>query len=139
MVGVARVSTLNAKRDARAAVHIGCHALRGLGLASPSELHTDRFDKVRALLKTVQGLTFADLSRADECCGFGGSFSVTEPDVSARMGRDRLRDYRHADADIVVSTDVSCLMHLGGLSVRDGQRLPMMHVAEVLAGSVPAA
>jgi L-lactate dehydrogenase complex protein LldE len=110
-----------------------------LGLASPSELHTDRFDKVRALLKTVQGLTFADLSRADECCGFGGSFSVTEPDVSARMGRDRLRDYRHADADIVVSTDVSCLMHLGGLSVRDGQRLPMMHVAEVLAGSVPAA
>jgi L-lactate dehydrogenase complex protein LldE len=139
VVGVKRVATLNAKRAARVAVHIGCHALRGLGLASPSELHVPHFDKVRSLLETVHELTFAELERRDECCGFGGSFSVTEPDVSARMGRDRLRDYRQSAADIVVSTDVSCLLHLGGLASRDGQGLPMLHVAEVLAGSVAVA
>lgn len=135
VVGLERVAALGAKRTANAAVHIGCHALRGLALASPTELRVPRFNKVRALLGTVQGMTFAELSRADECCGFGGSFSVTEPAVSVRMGRDRLRDFRGGDADIVVSTDVSCLMHLDGLARHDGVRLPMLHVAEVLAGS----
>lgn len=135
VIGVERVATLNAKRSARAAVHIGCHALRGLGLASSSELHVPRFDKVRALLETIHGLTFAELARPDECCGFGGSFSVTEPDVSARMGRDRLRDYQQSGVDMVVSTDVSCVMHLRGLASRDGQPLPMLHVAELLAGA----
>ena len=102
---------------------------------SPSELQIGRFDKVRALLGTVRGLTFATLARPDECCGFGGSFAVTEPAVSAKMGRDRLRDYDNGKADMVVSTDVSCLMHLEGLARRDGITLPMMHVAEVLAMS----
>lgn len=135
VVGLERVSALGAKHTGSAAVHIGCHALRGLGLASPTELRVPRFNKVRALLGTVQGLTFAELSRADECCGFGGSFSVAEPAVSARMGRDRLRDFQRGAADIVVSTDVSCLMHMDGLARHDGVRLPMLHVAEVLAGS----
>ncbi len=75
------------------------------------------------------------LTRAEECCGFGGSVSVTEPAVSARMGRDRLRDYDTSGAEAVVSTDVSCLLHMGGVASRVGQRLPMVHVAEVLAGS----
>jgi L-lactate dehydrogenase complex protein LldE len=52
------------------------------------------------------------------------------------MGRDRLRDYRRSGVDAVVSTDVSCLMHLGGLARRDGDALPMLHVAEVLASGV---
>jgi L-lactate dehydrogenase complex protein LldE len=84
-------------------------------------------------------MTFAEPSRRDECCGFGGSFSVTEPEVSARMGRDRLRDYRRSGADIIVSTDVSCVMHLRGLADRDGRPMPMLHVAEVLAGPVAVA
>ena len=135
VIGVERVATLGASSARRVAVHIGCHGLRGLGLASPSELKVDRFDKVRALLGTVTGLTFAPLSRPDECCGFGGSFAVGEPAVSVRMGRDRLRDYRAGQADAVVSTDVSCLMHLEGLARADGRAMPMMHVAEILAGS----
>ena len=133
VVGVDRVAALGAVFAQRVAVHIGCHALRGLGLASPSELQVERFDKVRALLATVRGLSFAELSRPDECCGFGGSFAVGEPAVSAKMGRDRLRDYAGGGADAVVSTDVSCLMHLQGLARRDGAALPMLHVAEVLA------
>ena len=135
VIGLERIAALSATYPRRVAVHIGCHGLRGLGLASPSELGIARFDKVRAVLGTVNGLTFAPLARPDECCGFGGSFAVGEPAVSARMGRDRLHDYNTGAADAVVSTDVSCLMHLDGLARRDGMSLPMVHVAEVLAGS----
>lgn len=135
VIGVEKVAELGATCSHRVAVHIGCHGLRGLGLASPSELQVGRYNKVRALLSTVRGLTFANLARPDECCGFGGSFAVGEPAVSAKMGRDRLRDYDGGNADMVVSTDVSCLMHLEGLARRDGIRLPMLHVAEVLAAS----
>jgi L-lactate dehydrogenase complex protein LldE len=133
VVGLERVASLGALRSGRAAVHIGCHALRTLGLAVSTELRVHPYDKVRALLGTVSGLELVDLERADECCGFGGSFAVTESVVSARIGRDRLADVQRAKADLLVSTDASCLLHLGGLARRDGQWLPMLHVAEVLA------
>ena len=132
-IGLDAVSALNASFARRVGLHIGCHALRGLGLARPTELHVPPFNKVRALLDTVRGVEVRDLARPDECCGFGGTFAVGEPDVSAKMGRDRLRDYRESGVDAIVSTDVSCLMHLGGLARRDGSSLPMLHVAEVLA------
>ena len=138
-VGVARIAELGATLEKRVAVHIGCHALRGMGLARPSELQIRPFDKVRALLGAVRRIEVVDLSRPDECCGFGGTFAVAEPDISAKMGRDRLRDYRGHDAQAVVSTDMSCLMHLGGLARRERLGLPMYHVAEVLAGTAGAA
>jgi L-lactate dehydrogenase complex protein LldE len=132
-VGLDAIEALGATFERRIALHIGCHALRGLGLARPSEIQAPVWNKVRALLETVRGLSFAEPSRADECCGFGGTFAVTEPEVSAKMGRDRLRDYATACAEAVVSTDMSCLMHLEGLARRDGATLPMLHVVEVLA------
>jgi L-lactate dehydrogenase complex protein LldE len=135
IVGLERVSALRAAHRARAAVHIGCHALRTLGLASPSELRVPPYDKVRALLGTITGLELVDLDRRDECCGFGGSYSVTESAVSARIGQDRLADIGRSGADLLVSTDVSCLMHLDGLARREGRRLPMRHVAELLDDS----
>ncbi len=135
VIGTERVSALGASYPGIVAVHIGCHGLRGLGLASPSELQTPRFDKVRALLSTAKGLTFAPLGRPDECCGFGGSFAVAEASVSTKMGRDRLRQFAEGGADVVVSTDMSCLMHLQGLARAGGNAIPMLHVAEVLAGS----
>jgi L-lactate dehydrogenase complex protein LldE len=135
VIGVERIATLGASFPRRVAVHTGCHGLRGLGLASPSELQVGRYDKVRALLGTVSGISFATLTRPDECCGFGGSFAVGEPAVSVKMGRDRLEDYESGSAEAVVSTDVSCLMHLQGLARRDGVALPMVHVAQVLAGT----
>jgi L-lactate dehydrogenase complex protein LldE len=137
-LGVGHVAGLGAVFEGRAAVHIGCHGLRGLGLAKPSELQERPFDKVRALLGTVRGLELADLSRPDECCGFGGTFSVGEPAVSVKMGRDRLRDYTSHGTQAVVSTDMSCLMHLDGLARRERVPLPMYHVAEVLAGTARA-
>jgi L-lactate dehydrogenase complex protein LldE len=133
-IGLDAVAALGASYPQRVGVHIGCHALRGLGVARPSEIRAAPFDKVRALLGTVRGLTIANLARADECCGFGGTFAVAEAAVSAKMGRDRLRDYERGGATAIVSTDMSCMMHLGGLARRAGATLPMLHVAEVLAG-----
>lgn len=138
-LGVEAVAALGAALPLRVGVHIGCHALRRLGLARPSELQRPAFDKVRALLATVRGLSFAEPERPDECCGFGGVFSVTESAVSAKMGRDRLRTYAAAGAQAIVSTDLSCMMHLDGLARREGVRVPMLHVAQVLAGDAVAA
>ena len=132
-VGLDAVATLGAAFPRRVGVHVGCHGLRALGLARPSEIRLPPFDKVRALLGTVHGLSFADLTRPDECCGFGGTFAVTEPGISAKMGRDRLRDYALGGAEAIVSTDMSCMMHLGGLAGRAGAALPTLHVAQVLA------
>jgi len=134
-LGVDWIAGLGATYSGRVAVHIGCHALRGLGLARPSELQIRPFDKVRALLGAVRGLEIAELARPDECCGFGGTFAVGEPVVSTKMGRDRLRDITTHGAQAVVSTDMSCLMHLDGLARREQMGLPMYHVAEVLAGT----
>ena len=137
-VGVDWIAGLGASYHGRVALHIGCHALRGFGLARPSELQTHPFDKVRALLGAVRGLEIAELTRPDECCGFGGSFAVGEPAISVKMGRDRLRDFTSHRAGAVVSTDMSCVMHLDGLARREGVGLPMFHVAEVLAQTAGA-
>src|SRR5690606_23805088 len=86
------------------------------------------------LLSSLAGLEFVTPERVDECCGFGGSFSVLEPDVSTRMGLDRLDDLERAGADVITSTDVSCLMHLDGLAKRRRSPLRALHVAQILAG-----
>ncbi|MCC6928224.1 MAG: (Fe-S)-binding protein [Gemmatimonadaceae bacterium] len=133
VIGLDRLRALAASDTRCVAVHIGCHALRGLQLATPSERMLPAMDKVRAVLGTVRGLSFAPLQRPDECCGFGGSFSVGEPAVSARMGRDRLDDIGASGADAVVSTDVSCMLHLSAIGRAAGRTLPMLHVAQLLA------
>jgi L-lactate dehydrogenase complex protein LldE len=121
----------------RVALHQSCHGLRELGLGVPSESLRPRKNKVDALLRTLAGIELVPLARADECCGFGGTFAVAEEAVSALMGKDRLRDHAAAGAEIVTGTDVSCLMHLEGLARRERQPLRFMHVAEVLAEALP--
>jgi L-lactate dehydrogenase complex protein LldE len=117
----------------RVGLHQSCHGLRGLGLGVPSELAlADRTGKVRRLLESLRGLELVTLSRSDECCGFGGTFSVFEPAVSSFMGLDRLADHERAGAEIIASYDVSCLMHLEGLIRRHRKPLRVMHLAEIL-------
>ena len=73
------------------------------------------------------------LQRPDECCGFGGAFSIDEEAISCRMGRDRIADHERAGAEIIAAGDMSCLMHLQGLLLRDHKPLRVMHLAELLA------
>jgi L-lactate dehydrogenase complex protein LldE len=118
----------------RVGVHVGCHALRGLRAARSSELGGRADGAMRALLERVKGIELVDLDRPDECCGFGGTFCVTEEAVSARMGQDRVRDHARHGAEVITSGDMSCLMHMDGIIRR--QRLPIRvrHVAEILNG-----
>ena len=144
-VGPDRLRALGARWDARVGVHVGCHALRGLGLATPTEAGptaagptgTLRDDAVRDLLGAVEGLDVVDLARPDECCGFGGTFAVAEPAVSVAMGQARLADHVGAGAQAVITTDLSCAMHLGALARRGGRALPFVHLAEALLRGVP--
>jgi L-lactate dehydrogenase complex protein LldE len=122
----------------RVGLHQGCHGLRELRLGGASERRDEPASKVCKLLASLEGIELVELMRPDECCGFGGTFAVTEEAVSCMMGRDRLHDHEQAGAEIVTSTDMSCLMHLDGLRRREGRDIRLMHVAEILAGREPS-
>ena len=119
----------------RVAYHNNCNALRGIRHARPSELNLPFFSKPLDLLRKVKGIEIVDLARPDECCGFGGTFSVFEPAVSAKMGYDKVADQSRAGADYVVSSDSSCLMHQKGCAERLGLPLKYIHIAQVLNGA----
>lgn len=132
------VDSFEAKFPFRVGLHQSCHGLRELRLGSCSEQMNERPDKVRSLLEKVGGLEIVDLGRADECCGFGGTFAVVERAVSVAMGQDRVKDHVTSGAEVMVASDMSCLMHLSGIISRQGDPLAVMHVAQVLMGRVPS-
>ncbi len=123
----------------RVGLHQSCHGLRHLRLAAGSERVVPPHDKVRTLLASLDGIELAELDRADECCGFGGLFAVTEEAVSVLMGLDRLADHEQAGTEVLTATDMSCLMHLDGLIRRHQKPIRVMHVAEVFAQAAAAA
>jgi L-lactate dehydrogenase complex protein LldE len=116
----------------RVGLHAGCHGVRGLRLSKASELHAEDFNKPRSLLQKVKDLHLVEHTRPDECCGFGGTFSVTEEAVSVRMGEDRIDDHVSHGAQVITGTDMSCLMHLEGIIRRRKLGIRVMHVAEIL-------
>ena len=139
LVDVASAPPPRGRLELRVGLHASCHALRGLRLGTPSETRAPPVrDPARALLEGLQGIELVRLERSDECCGFGGMFSVEEEVVSCRMGLDRLADHERAGAEVVTSTDVSCLLQLESLARRRGVALRALHVAELLAERQPA-
>ena len=116
----------------RVGLHNSCHGLRELRLAQDSERVGSDFNKTRQLLAGLDAITFSELSRPDECCGFGGTFAVSEEAVSVQMGLDRLEDHIQAGTEILTAGDMSCLMHLEGLIRRRKLNLRVMHFAEIL-------
>lgn len=134
LVDVLRIERLDVRFPHRVGLHQSCHGLRELRLGSASELMSRFPDKIRGLLEMVDGLKLVPLQRTDECCGFGGTFAVSEEAVSCMMGQDRIHDHEQAGAEIITAGDMSCLMHLDGLIRRQRKPLRVMHVAEILAG-----
>jgi L-lactate dehydrogenase complex protein LldE len=117
------------------ALHVSCSAIRGLYEQTMTERPNDPwFSKPRSLLEKVKGVRIVDFDRPDECCGFGGTFAVTEEAVSAAMGNDKLERIAATGARHVVSGDMSCLMHLQGCAHRNRDDLHFLHLAEVLNG-----
>ena len=116
-------------------LHNSCSAVRHLRETSNSEVAGTPFSKPRALLEGVKGIEFVTPARPDECCGFGGTFSVTEEAVSVRMGQDKVRDHVGAGAEYIVSGDMSCLMHQQGCAERMKADAKFIHIAQVLNGA----
>lgn len=118
----------------KVALHNSCNTLRELHIASMSELRQASFSKPRDLLQMIRGIEFVKLARPDECCGFGGTFSVFEEGVSAKMGHDKVRDQLQSGAEYVTSSDSSCLMHQQGCADRAGMPVKHIHIAKILNG-----
>lgn len=121
-----------ARFRSRVALHPSCHGLRELRLGPCSERPVARPDIVRDLLAQIAEVELVTPTRRDECCGFGGTFAVSEEAVSVRMGNDRIDDYAQAGAEVITAVDMSCLMHLEGLIRRRRLKIRTMHIAELL-------
>jgi len=132
LVDVAGVTKVDGDFPFKVGLHMSCHGLRELQLGRSSEKMVPAFNKVGQLLTQLKGIELVELSRPDECCGFGGTFAVNEEAVSCLMGRDRIADHLLGGAEVITGFDVSCLMHLEGIIRREKTPLRVMHVAEIL-------
>jgi L-lactate dehydrogenase complex protein LldE len=120
---VAQVTDVGARYEGAVTYHDSCHALRELKLKHAP----------RQLLAGVRGLELREMDVAEECCGFGGTFSVKFPEVSGGMARTKIDSILRTGAGAVVSIDSSCLMQIDGAMRRAGVPVKAMHLAEVLA------
>jgi L-lactate dehydrogenase complex protein LldE len=123
LADVLGVADVGAYFPHRVTYHPSCHSLRMLRVG----------DAPLRLLRAVRGLDLVDLPDAETCCGFGGTFSVKNPDVSAAMCADKVAAIRASGAEVVCAADNSCLMHIGGALSRQRTGVASMHLAEILA------
>ena len=134
LIDVMAVESWSSAFPHRVGLHRSCHGLRELRLDACTELACEQPSTVTRLLRMVPDVELVELTRTDECCGFGGTFAVAEEGVSLLMGADRIDDHRRAGAEVMTATDTSCLMHMEGIARRRGIQLPMMHISQILAG-----
>ncbi len=135
MTDILKVDDLNVSFPFRVGLHQSCHGQRGLKTSQMSELNAPPFSKVEQLLNQVKGLQLVTLDRKDECCGFGGTFCVSEEALSVRMGQDRVHDHVKNGTQVLTAGDMSCLMHMEGIIRREKLPIKVMHLAEILNGS----
>ncbi len=107
------------------AFHRACHG-RGIGLTNEAE----------NLIASIPGVELVPIRNAEQCCGFGGAFCVVEPHLSGEIGRAKVETLLENQPDEIVSGDMGCLMHLGGMLHKDGNKIPIRHYAEILAETI---
>lgn len=122
VVRVLGITDLDARLHASAVYHRSCHMTRLLGENETPML----------LLEKVDGLELKPLKNSDNCCGFGGTFSVKMPAISEQMVDEKCACILEAEADVLISADMGCLMNIGGRLSRGGHPVKIMHIAEVL-------
>ena len=120
----------------KVSLHNSCHGLRLLHLATPSELNMPYHNKLKDLLALVEGIEVVEPQRVDECCGFGGLFSIEEPVTSTCMGRDKVERHMATGAEYIVGADSSCLMHMEGYISRNRLPIKTKHIVEILAAGL---
>jgi L-lactate dehydrogenase complex protein LldE len=114
--------------DATIAFHRSCHT-RG----------TATGEAALKLLRSIAGVKVVEFGEAEQCCGFGGTFSVSFPNISTAMGALKLDHVRATQPDLMVSADMSCMMHLGGLAAKEGKPIETRHIAQVLRDALKGA
>jgi L-lactate dehydrogenase complex protein LldE len=122
LVDVLGIKDLGARLGIKVAYHPSCHLLRGLGVK----------EAPKTLLANVKGLTCAEVKDQEECCGFGGMFSVKNAAISSEMMDNKLRNVKESGAEALVSCDMGCLMHLQGGLKRKGSELKVKHLSQIL-------
>jgi L-lactate dehydrogenase complex protein LldE len=132
LLDILKIDHLEASYPKRVGLHLSCHGLRGLRMGAASERNESFPGHLTRLLEMVNGLELVRLKRADECCGFGGTFAINEPEVSVKMGKDKIEDHLQAGAEVITAGDMSCLMHLEGLVRRSKAPVEVKHLAEIL-------
>lgn len=123
LVNVLKITDLGARLDGVATFHDSCGGLREYGI------HREP----RLLLSKVRGLEMRELAHADVCCGFGGSFSVKHEAIAVGMAEEKVKAAEATEADFLVSTDMSCLLHLDGYIRKQKKDIKVMHLVDVLA------
>jgi L-lactate dehydrogenase complex protein LldE len=121
-----KVEKVAAEFAARATYHDSCSGLRELGIKQ----------EPRKLLKSVAGVTLREMTDAEVCCGFGGTFCVKYPDISNKMLEKKVKHIAATGADTLIAGDLGCLMNMAGKLKREGSSIKVRHIAEVLAGDM---
>jgi L-lactate dehydrogenase complex protein LldE len=121
---VMKVEKVAASFPARATYHDSCSGLRELAIKA----------EPRRLLASVEGVSLREMTDAEVCCGFGGTFCVKYPGISDKMLEKKLKNIHATGADTLIAGDLGCLMNMAGKLKRQGSRVKVRHVAEVLAG-----
>ena len=124
LVNVAKIEKLPSDFTGTLTYHDSCTGLRSLGIKS----------QPRALLAKLPGVTLEEMNGAEECCGFGGTFSVKFGEISAAIAERKCDNIRAASVAAVVGGDLGCLLNIEGKLRRMGDDTPVLHIAEVLAG-----
>ncbi len=132
LTDVLKLKSLSSTFPHRVGLHQSCHGQRGLRLSSMSERNEKPFSKLEDLLGLVEGVEILKPKRADECCGFGGTFCVSEEAVSVKMGQDRIKEHDANDVEFITGADTSCLMHMEGILRRQGSKVQVKHIVEIL-------
>jgi L-lactate dehydrogenase complex protein LldE len=122
LVDVLGVEDVGARYRGRVTYHDSCHLLRGIGVK----------EQPRTLLRQVEGAEFIEMQNSDQCCGFGGAFSVKYADISTAMVSEKVKFIVESGADTVVGCDMGCLMNIQGMLSRMGSAVRVMHIAQIL-------
>lgn len=123
LVNILKIEDLGASFEGKITYHDSCAALRECGLKQ----------EPRKLLQQVKGLTLVEMNDVETCCGFGGSFAVKFEPISVAMADQKITHAMATEADCIVSTDMSCLMHIDGCIKHQNKSLQVMHLADILA------
>lgn len=122
IVDVLGVTDVGSTFKGKVTYHPSCHMTRILGVK----------DAPRILLQNVKGIEFIELPSGEDCCGFGGTFSVKKPEISAEMVKEKSRHVSETGAEYLVGGDMGCLMNIGGRMQREGKNIKIIHISEIL-------